>query len=168
MPLWRASERHSWCWGLVVAAVGPPISQLSLTPLRLIVGGLLLIFGIQWLRKAMLRSSGYKAMHDEEVIYNSARVSALAGTSRSILRRLLVRHCLQGCIPRGPRGRLHRSHLRGIPTSAGYKCTGCVIDGGGRGGGRGSNSSTAEPRAREHPEVRRGDTPDIVRDVLGG
>ena len=64
--------------GAVVAAVGPPISHLSLTPLRLIVGGLLLIFGLQWLRKAMLRSSGYKAMHDEEVIYDSARVSAIA------------------------------------------------------------------------------------------
>ena len=83
--------------GVVVAAVGPAISHLSLTPLRLIVGGLLLIFGMQWIRKAMLRSSGYKAMHDEDVIYDSTRVSAIADTSRSILRRLLVHHCLQGC-----------------------------------------------------------------------
>jgi uncharacterized membrane protein len=63
--------------GTVVAAVGPAISQLSLTPLRLIVGALLLIFGIQWTRKAILRSSGYKPRHDEEVIYDSTRISAI-------------------------------------------------------------------------------------------
>lgn len=61
---------------IVVAAIGPAIRHLSLTPLRLIVGGLLLIFGIQWTRKAILRSSGYKAMHDEEAIYESTRGSA--------------------------------------------------------------------------------------------
>jgi uncharacterized membrane protein len=63
--------------GVVVAAVGPAISHLSLTPLRLIIGGLLLIFGMQWTRKAILRSSGYRAMHDEDVIYDSTRVSAV-------------------------------------------------------------------------------------------
>jgi uncharacterized membrane protein len=63
--------------GIVVAAVGPATSPLSLTPLRLIVGALLLMFGLQWTRKAVLRSSGYKARHDEEVIYGSARVSAI-------------------------------------------------------------------------------------------
>jgi uncharacterized membrane protein len=62
---------------IVVAALGPAITRLSLIPLRLIVGGLLLIFGIQWIRKAILRSSGYKAMHDEEVIYHSTRGSAI-------------------------------------------------------------------------------------------
>ena len=62
---------------VVVAALGPAITHLSLTPLRLIVGGLLLLFGMQWIRKAVLRSSGFKALHDEEVIYDSTRGSAL-------------------------------------------------------------------------------------------
>jgi uncharacterized membrane protein len=61
----------------VVAAGGPVISHLSLAPLRLVVGGMLLIFGIQWLRKAILRSSGWKAMHDEEAAYEPARASAI-------------------------------------------------------------------------------------------
>ncbi len=63
--------------GVAVAAVGPAISHLSLTPLRLVVGGLLLIFGIQWSRKAILRSSGYKTMHDEDAIFDSTRVAAI-------------------------------------------------------------------------------------------
>ena len=54
---------------VVVAALGPALSTIPLGPLRLVVGGLLLVFGLQWLRKAILRASGYKALHDEAAIY---------------------------------------------------------------------------------------------------
>jgi len=53
----------------LVAAFGPALVHVPLTTLRLVVGGVLLIFGMQWLRKAILRSSGLKAKHDEDEIY---------------------------------------------------------------------------------------------------
>jgi uncharacterized membrane protein len=53
----------------LVAAFGPALVHVPLSALRLIVGGVLLIFGMQWLRKAVLRSSGLKAKHDEDEIY---------------------------------------------------------------------------------------------------
>jgi uncharacterized membrane protein len=54
---------------VVVAALGPLIDQIPFTALRIVIGGLLLVFGLQWLRKAVLRGSGYKALHDEEQVY---------------------------------------------------------------------------------------------------
>lgn len=57
--------------GALVAVFGPALVRVPLDPLRLIVGGVLLIFGMQWLRKAILRSSGLKALHDEDAIYRA-------------------------------------------------------------------------------------------------
>jgi uncharacterized membrane protein len=54
---------------VVVAVLGPAVSAIPLRGLRLFVGALLLIFGLQWLRKAILRASGNKALHDEDKIY---------------------------------------------------------------------------------------------------
>jgi uncharacterized membrane protein len=52
----------------IVGALGP---ALSINSLRVVVGTLLLVFGLQWLRKAILRASGLKAVHDEEAIYEA-------------------------------------------------------------------------------------------------
>jgi uncharacterized membrane protein len=53
----------------VVAVVGPALTLIPLAALRLVVGALLAVFGLQWLRKAILRSSGYLGLHDEAAIY---------------------------------------------------------------------------------------------------
>lgn len=54
---------------VVVAVLGPAVSEIPLRGLRVAVGALLLVFGLQWIRKAILRASGHKALHDEEKLY---------------------------------------------------------------------------------------------------
>jgi uncharacterized membrane protein len=54
---------------VIVIVLGPALAFIPIDALRLLIGTLLLIFGLQWLRKAILRASGFKALHDEDAIY---------------------------------------------------------------------------------------------------
>src|SRR5258706_15982255 len=54
---------------VVVAVAGPGLTRLPLSTLRIIVGTVLLIFGLQWLRKAVLGASGLEAMQREGAIF---------------------------------------------------------------------------------------------------
>jgi uncharacterized membrane protein len=67
---------------LVVAVLGPAIGHVPLNLLRLLVGALLLIFGLQWLRKAILRASGHKARHDETAVYQRQTSAAQVAARR--------------------------------------------------------------------------------------
>jgi uncharacterized membrane protein len=62
----------------IVAVLGPALAFIPIDALRVVVGTLLLIFGLQWLRKAILRASGYAALHDEQAIYQRELADARA------------------------------------------------------------------------------------------
>ncbi len=61
---------------VLTGALGPALTSLPIGALRVAVGGLLLVFGLQWLRKAILRASGLKAPHDEAATFEDEREAA--------------------------------------------------------------------------------------------
>jgi uncharacterized membrane protein len=67
---------------VIVAALGPAVSQIPLRGLRVVVGALLLVFGLQWIRKAILRASGHKALHDEDKLYAKHLAEATGAQAR--------------------------------------------------------------------------------------
>ncbi len=84
---WRSSMTGVGAAAFVLvaltAALGPALTALPINVLRVVVGALLLIFGLQWLRKAILRASGAKALHDEHESYEQELEAARqAGTPR--------------------------------------------------------------------------------------
>ncbi|MBI1215824.1 MAG: hypothetical protein GC185_08410 [Alphaproteobacteria bacterium] len=58
---------------VLVAAFGPLLAHVPLQPLQVVIGVFLLLFGMGWLRKAILRSSGLMALHDEDAIFEKEK-----------------------------------------------------------------------------------------------
>ena len=65
---------------VIVIVLGPAISAIPISYLRLLVGGLF-VFGVGWLRKAIMRASGLKALHDEDKIYAEKLAAARAAST---------------------------------------------------------------------------------------
>jgi uncharacterized membrane protein len=62
----------------IVAALGPALTRIPLHLVQLAVGAMILLFGLRWLRKAILRAAGLIALHDEEAAF-AKRTAALRG-----------------------------------------------------------------------------------------
>ena len=77
---WRSTLTGAAAAGLalaaIVAALGPALTVIPIDVLRLVVGALLLVFGLQWLRKAILRASGWRAVRDEGAVFERERAAA--------------------------------------------------------------------------------------------
>jgi uncharacterized membrane protein len=68
---------------VIVAVLGPLLVRVPIHALQGVIGVLLLLFGLRWLRKAILRAAGFVALHDEDAIY----ASELTGLREEMQRR---------------------------------------------------------------------------------
>ena len=100
---------------VAVVALGPAIGVLPIQSLRLFVGGFLLVFGLQWLRKAVLRAGGYKALHNEDEIFRKQLAAARAAATHRVG---LVADwyaftlSFKGVLLEGLESGVHRAHVR--------------------------------------------------------
>jgi Ca2+/H+ antiporter, TMEM165/GDT1 family len=69
---------------VIVVALGPALARIPIDIMQVTIGALLLLFGMRWLRKAILRAAGVVPLHDEAAAFakETARLCAVGGTGR--------------------------------------------------------------------------------------
>jgi Ca2+/H+ antiporter, TMEM165/GDT1 family len=70
--------------GLLVLAFGPMLMRFPIAWLQIAVGWLLILFGMRWLRKAILRAGGVIGMHDESSAFEQEKRELAAANARSL------------------------------------------------------------------------------------
>ncbi len=153
----------------IVAVLGPALTALPISTLRVFVGGLLLVFGLQWLRKAILRSSGLKALHDEDAIFReqAEHARAIGGREPAGIDWYSFTIAFKGVLLEGLEVAFivvtFGSNQGSIPLAA----AGAAAAHRRRRGGRRGGARPALAGAREHAQVRRRPAARDLRDVLG-
>src|SRR5580658_9360805 len=69
----------------IVVALGPALTRIPLHLVQLVVGAMILLFGLRWLRKAILRAAGLIPLHDEAAAFQK-NAAAMRGADRTGVR----------------------------------------------------------------------------------
>ena len=77
-PAWIGTLAALTLLALAVIVLGPLLERVPITRLQFVIGVMLLLFGMGWLRKAILRSAGVVALHDEDKIFAEEQASLIA------------------------------------------------------------------------------------------
>ena len=81
---WAGAVAAAALLAVLIAVFGPGLAHFDVPRFKIIVGTLLLLFGLRWLRKAILRASGVLALHDEDKIYARETEALRQGGAASV------------------------------------------------------------------------------------